>query len=967
MKRLRWGLVLVWLWPTLVLANSWRIEPATAINMATLAELRRLYPDIDSPYMLQQLLQAINNGNNFSTLEAVLSGDEIVVKAVVARPLGRINTKLTTREFQSGLNAFLQRYLGQVNSSDLQQKIAEDAKTYLKDRGFFKVTVAVTVDEKDAYDVLNLQIREGEPCLLRAIRIDYNLPDQVNSKIKRGDLCDMDRAQSLFGEIEEIYRNEGYARRKLEKPQLEYDAEHNVGIFVFKGTLGPKISYRVMSDNKDPISDDFEKVAIGLGDAEAVKTELIRQYQKAGYDEVSVEGPAEIQRSDRVRFEYRVDPGIAYTIESVQIEGNTALNYDECLETLGLDSWIARPALNRESIRVGIESLKARYQQMGYWDVQIDFPRINKDPNRRVAHVFFLINERKHRVFDGLSIQGNSALTEGAIRDMLELKVRESINWDEVNSFEQKLRTTYQRRGYIHAKIKLSIKEFQDPQEVRVQIMVNIEENHKVRFGPISIVGLAGTDPKVVRRELRFSEGEDFNPEKVEDTRRALISLGLFSSVSISPADTAVTADGIEVESAPYTIAVTEAKPGNIFFGPGWSLVEGARFGIQASYNNLQGLNRQIFAKATASEQQQQDAIGDRTLIGRTASIGYVEPYFNDWPINATATVSTKAEAAPKRWDLSRAFDLTFSHVFREWMPTTKVSTSYGQKINEEIAEDFQENYFLAAGNVRTGRVSLRLQQDRRNDLAWPTQGYFAATEFGLARFPLGGDLAYNYWQVSASAYFELTANWVFVTGFQLAAFENVVRRGQFSNVLPPSERLYAGGADTNRGYAQRSLGPVIRYYNETTHGVDEEVSGGSRRSIFKSELRYQLKKQTLALIMFLDASTTFLSKREEEAILNHFANTEVPEGSIRPELLDNYEFSFEEIIEQPSIIWNKQYTSYGLALSYLTPLGSLNFSYGLPLKRCPTVDGKCQKERGGNAKDGALAGVFYLDVGADF
>ena len=57
----------------------------------------------------------------------------------------------------------------------------------------------------------------------------------------------------------------------------------------------------------------------------------------------------------------------------------------------------------------------------------------------------------------------------------------------------------------------------------------------------------------------------------------------------------------------------------------------------------------------------------------------------------------------------------------------------------------------------------------------------------------------------------------------------------------------------------------------------------------------------------------------------------------------DNFSYDFSELVTHPEYILLKNYQSYGLALSLLTPLGSFNAAVALPLHE-PSSD-RCRGE----------------------
>jgi translocation and assembly module TamA len=86
-----------------------------------------------------------------------------------------------------------------------------------------------------------------------------------------------------------------------------------------------------------------------------------------------------------------------------------------------------------------------------------------------------------------------------------------------------------------------------------MEVTYTLDPGPVMRFGPLAIEGLERLDPAYVEGRLRWQRGEIFNASKVEETRRALIETGLFSTVRIMP-----TVDPENPEDARMTIAPTE-------------------------------------------------------------------------------------------------------------------------------------------------------------------------------------------------------------------------------------------------------------------------------------------------------------------------------------------------------------------------------------------------------------------------
>lgn len=184
--------------------------------------------------------------------------------------------------------------------------------------------------------------------------------------------------------------------------------------------------------------------------------------------------------------------------------------------------------------------------------------------------------------------------------------------------------------------------------------------------------------------------------------------------------------------------------------------------------------------------------------------------------------------------------------------------------------------------------------------------------------------------------------DWVLALGINFASFEDVERLGQSKiDVLPASERLPTGGADSVRGFRERSLGPIVRRPTLTSAGVwdcgySASPTGGSSRLILKAESRYRFTAD-LAGTLFLDSGTSSFSRDEMRKFQDAFSsaapapNTAGCIGSPNRSIEDNEGYELAEVVSDPKTVWNRNYTSFGTALNWLTPIGSINLAYGIP------------------------------------
>ncbi|MBF0440306.1 MAG: BamA/TamA family outer membrane protein, partial [Oligoflexales bacterium] len=791
-------------------AKEWIITPSDLLSTTETASLSKRFPSVNNANELNMLIMAISRLDPLLNLEAYHEGNIIHIKGAKAKPIGEIQFKLTTRTFKTILQDRMHKYIGQVDSQEVRRKMQMEISEYLAERGFFKIKINLIPFTDENSTIYLFKIDEDYPCQISKIKTQFTLPRNIRIDLSVGDYCDKKIIEEAILKLEDELKKSGFNQTKVGKPEINFDQESNSAIVYIPGFLGKKVKYKVTSPNRQFWNNNLNTVDPLISDPDTIKAEISRNYIANGYDDIKIDPPKMLPSGkDETLYEFNIKPGPQYRISDVQIEGSSVFSEKECLSILNLTNILSvdAPLLNQDSLRDNLDALKASYSAKGYWDTKINTPRIIKDQYTGKVRLVIQIQEGKQRIFTDLVVQGNKLLQYDQIKDLLDMKPESPLIWKDLLNFEQNLKNTYHNNGYLFSTFKIDLMEKHTTRNIQVQIVLRITENNRVKFGDITITGLVNTKRIVVERELRFSAGEWFDPEKIEDTRKALINLGIFSSVSLIPSDSSSMYESND--TIPYTIVLREGKPGSITFGPGWSLDNGLRYGFESSYNNIGGLGRQVFLKAAFSEEKNQQSINksaaNKTLIGRTIGVGYIEPYVLGLPMNGAISLGHKA-AATTFWEISRSGELSLDHTLRQYVIGGHLIGFYGQKIAEIESDRTTSIDLIESKDIRVGRVGLRFNLDRRNDISWPTKGYIMSSELSWARYPLGGNLKYFKWEVSNGRYFSLSDNVVFAARIALAAFEEVERLDHV-NILPTTKRLNAGGAETNRGFRPQELG----------------------------------------------------------------------------------------------------------------------------------------------------------------
>lgn len=174
----------------------------------------------------------------------------------------------------------------------------------------------------------------------------------------------------------------------------------------------------------------------------------------------------------------------------------------------------------------------------------------------------------------------------------------------------------------------------------------------------------------------------------------------------------------------------------------------------------------------------------------------------------------------------------------------------------------------LTAPRWRNG-FDIAFSRDRTDRPIDPRGGYQARASATWATRVLGSDLRFVQVALGAATYREVRPEWVVAGQARVASFLGTAAvsadtlRGGRQDVLPPDERLFAGGASSVRGFEQNTLGPGVWIYQLEQEG-DEVVSsdtafvpvGGSTSAVASLEVRFPspFLRDRLRLAAFVDA-----------------------------------------------------------------------------------------------------------------
>lgn len=933
----RFFLILHLLPTSLCLAQNWSID-TTLVNVPELEELKKEYKNIDDS-TISSLLNAINQVRPMLELKALKNGDSYLVVGEKAKVISRIKVTgvnvVLGREILAKLNPLVKK----VDNNDLRRKIIDLTYDYIRRKGYLQSSLRLEVLNPNDFNIeLKVSVFLGKPCLIHGVRTYEKIDlDIIKFPIQKGEICDVQDIYQRFESYSEVMRKNGFIDYNLKIRDIRYYPKTNSSEILLEGNTGMKTSIQIINEEGKNLllslfsEDIIKEVNIYEMNADDIAVQIKDIYKNRGYYSAEVHGPFRKKggNGDQVVV-FRVIEGEIYYIDAIQYHGVHSFKENELSSLFDFKNFYQfRRKLKMDELENGISKLEAFYQNRGFWDVEVYQPQILiKKTGHAVVKI--AVDEGKNYVFRSLNISGNHDLKKGALLEELDLHSGSILKQEQIVRLEEEIKKRFSDIGYLYASTVITLKTNEVDDTFFTDIAVDIKPGKRVKIGRVYITGLVDTKTRVVQRELLFKSGDWYDREKIEASRKFLINLSIFNSVAIKFVDRFDLAAGLDTLDLEVTLK--EGLPGTVSFGPGWSQLSGTRFNIDASYLNFAGQGRQMFSRLGFSEERRQEQIREDSLIGRSLNAGYVEPWLLGIPVDGTLTFSHIAKARDF-WSLDYISEASLTHRFRSLSHDTSLSLFVRNKVSKEVGTREQNILLVSSGDVRIGSYGLRLTTDRRDDKGWPTDGYFFRGQVSYADYILDSNVNYFNWEVDYRIYFKVVDDLVLALSTSYRAFNKTRRLGDLEDVLPSSERSYVGGADSVRGYTERSLGPYI---------LDSSDSfGGSYRGIYKAELRYRFFKP-FVFTLFADAGNVFFSNKEK-----HFLNQRLANNGVDKEVLGNFVLRPEEYLKKPNLLWDNNFTSYGVALGVTTPLGMLNVSYGIPSHapedlQCTTTNADC-------------------------
>ena len=551
-------------------------------------------------------------------------------------------------------------------------------------------------------------------------------------------------------------------------------------------------------------------------------------YRDKGYIEAKITYRLKPVAPNEAILEVTVQEGARIYIREIKFEGNRAFKGKQLQKVMETKTkgWLSRltgsGVLNRENLDRDLEKIAAFYYNHGYIKARVGEPKIEvrqgrvlitipvfEGPQYRVGKVFF----------KGELIEDEKKLTK-----RLEIIKKKIYSREVMQQDLTTLQDVYADQGFANADITPMLKE--DEKQRTVDITFDIRKGRKVRFERIEITGNIKTRDKVIRRELRIYEQDQFSATKLKESVRNLRRLEYFEEVNFS------TSPGSAPDRMNLKITVKERPTGTFGLGAGYSTQDKIVGLVEVSQSNLFGRGQML---------RVQGIIG---AISRRFRLSFVEPYLFDRPLAMGMDAFNWRREYPEYTQESKGGVIRFSHPLR-WKYTRLYVLYRFENVDlTNLAPNASPVLREASRIHNTSAFAWILRRDSRDALFFPTKG--SDNSITMETAGLGGDTAFNRFVAESGWYFPIRWGTVFVLHGRMGYLQKLPY-----GALPSYEKFYLGGIDTIRGFKFADISP-----RDPRTG---ERIGGEKFVQLNVEYRFPIyKKLGLMGTVFFDAGQVY-------------------------------------------------------------------------------------------------------------
>ncbi len=706
---------------------------------------------------------------------------------------------------------------------------------FMKERGFYlaQVKARTAADENTRQVDTVFEVRPGRLASIRSIELT-GVPSQGSEDLlrkfgfRKGGKYDRSRLSGRLENLRKYFLHKGYLAASAQVSEAFDPKSNTVALVLNVANFGEvRIAVEGFKIDRNQLR-RLLPVLAGEGIDQEILEEGLNNLKEflegEGYPEADVRISETADEAGIRVFRYVITPNQKFTVAYVRFKGNRALPGEELLASVEIQpaTFFQRTAYSVERLDNDVKSLRSLYESRGYLRAEV-VPLIELSKDGKKLGITYLCDEGPIARVRSAKIQGNTAIATEELESAIRLAPGEPYSPSIAERDRLALLSRYNDLGYLQVQVSIRADLADDPNSYTIEF--HVQEGSQSMVDNILVLGNDHTQRSVIDRKIKLRQNEPLSLGKLLETQQALYGLGVFDQVRVAPQNPDSTAPYQDV-----VVRLQESKRLTLRYGLGYQERERLRATVELFHLNIFGSARRAEIRLRGSSIEQQ------------ALFSLQQPQFRAVPVDSYFTFSAarKRDVSfdSNRFNLSYQFSQPFGgHSWGMLRYSFKRVNLSNLKISASELEREDRPRNLST-------FSVAYVSDSRDDYLDPAKGFFTSTDLGVTTRLLGSNNYASFFSQS-SYYHRLPKSLLLGAALRLGLahpFGGDVE-------LPISERFFAGGASSLRGFSTDFAGPL--------DPVTRNPLGGNALVVGSLEIRIPFFR-FIRLAGFYDAGNVF-------------------------------------------------------------------------------------------------------------
>lgn len=439
--------------------------------------------------------------------------------------------------------------------------------------------------------------------------------------------------------------------------------------------------------------------------------------------------PKIIQKDqNRIELIFDITEGPKAKIASMYFVGNQAFTDQQLKdetstkETKWWKFLSSSDVYDSDRVEFDKEKLRRFYGTNGYADFAVISSIAQITAKKDEFFITFLLEEGiKYNIGEVNIVNHVEKFDSSILEKEILIKKGKIYNSDLIEKTVDKMVEVMSQKSYAFAQIEPVLKRNRETKTIDIDFA--IRETPRIYVNQIRISGNSRTLDEVIRRELRFRDGDAYNINKINRSKQRLENLGFFDKVDFKTKRIGDT-DKVDLE-----VEVKEKKTGELNLGVGYSTVNKLTTNAGIKERNLFGTGQELGVNV------------QKSYNNMTGEINYTKPYFTGRAIDVGFDLfryqQNKRNTLVYDQD-SYGFTARGDYAISEFL-THRIHYSLNQQTIGGVDANAAIGIKNLEGSFLSSSVGQTFTYDRRDNRMNPKSGFYLSITQDYAG--LGGDI----------------------------------------------------------------------------------------------------------------------------------------------------------------------------------------------------------------------------------